>query len=289
MNRSQRTGIVTSLIVYLFSSFSIVLYMDYAMNRALPTILLSLPIYLVMYIIFFLIKYLIMQTEIIEENLKDITVKKLEKDIVYDELKEAYKRVENLTAMKERNRIAREIHDTVGHTLTTVLVEIEASKRLINKDTGKALDKLNLAQEQVRKGLNDIRSSVRILENGQEIMSFSQSLNAIIEDTKKHSEVAIKTQIEEINLTEEQGKVILSALLEGLTNGIRHGKSTAFLFRLLNKNGHIFFSLSDNGRGTAVLTPGFGLKAMRERVEELGGRLSINTCPEEGLELCIEL
>lgn len=55
----------------------------------------------------------------------------------------------------------------MGHTLTTVLVELEASKRLMNKDKDLALEKMNLAQSQVRKGLNDIRGSVRVLERGK--------------------------------------------------------------------------------------------------------------------------
>lgn len=290
INNNQRTGITASALLYVISSFSILYHVDFVMEKAVIPILLSLSLYIVVYIIFFLIHYLLIQTEVIEGALKDIIIKKLEKDILYNNLKEAYEKVEAVTALKERNRIAREIHDTVGHTLTTVLVEIEACKRLMKKDVELAMDKLSLAQGQVRKGLNDIRGSVRLLENGEDILDFYGALETIIRDTEKHSGVVVKSHIDTgIVLTKLQEKVLLSALLEGLTNGIRHGKSTAFVFKLYSEGGKIGFSLEDNGVGAAVVTPGFGLRAMRGRVVDLGGSLEVASKPLEGFGLYIAL
>ncbi|WP_246615481.1 sensor histidine kinase [Clostridium thailandense] len=262
--------------------------LNFENTKAVSAILLDLPIFIIVYIIFFLINHLLKQTEVIEAALKDITVKKLEKDSMYNDLKEAYERVENITALKERNRIAREIHDTVGHTLTTVLVELEAARRLIKKDLELAESKLNLAQNQVRKGLNDIRSSVRILENGQDILDFYSDLESIIAETEKHSEAIIKAQIDyDIVLNKGQEKVILSALLEGLANGIRHGKSSAFLFKLYKNKEKVLFSLEDNGKGSDIVTYGFGLRAMRERILELNGSLDISSKLGEGFGIYI--
>jgi len=217
-------------------------------------------------------------------------LEKLEKDCVYSNLKGAYEKLEMMTILKERNKIAREIHDTVGHTLTTVLVEIEASKRLIRVNSDLSLEKLNLAQGQVRKGLNDIRSSVRVLEKGDELLEFYPSLEALIKDTELHSEVTIKAQIDSsLILNRQAEKILFSSLLEGLTNGIRHGRSTAFLFKLFMKEDRVCFSLEDNGVGAGTLSLGFGLRAMRDRVYELDGSFDINSDIEEGLELLITL
>lgn len=288
VNQSFYPGIVAFFMLYAISSISILTKLNFENVKAVSAILLDLPIFIIVYIIFFLINHLLKQTEIIEAALKDITVKKLEKDSMYNDLKEAYERVENVTALKERNRIAREIHDTVGHTLTTVLVELEAARRLIKKDIELAESKLNLAQNQVRKGLNDIRSSVRILENGQDILDFYSDLESIIAETEKHSEAIIKAQIDyDIVLNKGQEKVILSALLEGLTNGIRHGKSSAFLFKLYANKEKILFSLEDNGRGSDIVTYGFGLRAMRERILELNGNLDISSKLGEGFGIYI--
>lgn len=288
VNQRFIIGIIAFFILYSISCVSILIQLHYDNIRAISVMLSSLPIFIVIYIIFFLINHLLKQTELIEVALKDLTVKKLEKDTMYNDLKEAYDRVETITALKERNRIAREIHDTVGHTLTTVLVEMEAAKRLIRKDIDIAESKLSLAQGQVRKGLNDIRNSVRILEKGQDILDFYSDIQSIIAETEKHSGVIIKAQIEQdIAFTKSQEKIILSALLEGLANGIRHGKGSAFLFKLYLNDGKAIFLLEDNGVGSDIVAYGFGLRAMRERILELGGNLDISSKLGEGFGIYI--
>lgn len=288
VNQRFIIGIIAFFILYSISCVSILIQLHYDNIRAISVMLSSLPIFIVIYIIFFLINHLLKQTELIEAALKDLTVKKLEKDTMYNDLKEAYDRVETITALKERNRIAREIHDTVGHTLTTVLVEMEAAKRLIRKDIDIAESKLSLAQGQVRKGLNDIRNSVRILEKGQDILDFYSDIQSIIAETEKHSGVIIKAQIEHnIAFTKSQEKIILSALLEGLANGIRHGKGSAFLFKLYLNDGKAIFLLEDNGVGSDIVAYGFGLRAMRERILELGGNLDISSKLGEGFGIYI--
>jgi signal transduction histidine kinase len=128
-----------------------------------------------------------------------------------------------------------------------------------------------------------------VLETGEDIMDFYSDIKSIINETEKHSGVIIKSQIDDsINLNKAQEKVILSALLEGLTNGIRHGKSSAFLFKLYLDENEIKFSLEDNGEGTDVFVPGFGIRAMTERVKELKGKINISSKAGEGFGIYID-
>lgn len=279
-------SIIASCIIYVVSGFMLYFKFTNDSSSMVLSMILMLLVYFTVFIIFSLVHYLLKQNEIIKHSLRDITIKNIEKDNLYRNLKEAYSKVENITALRERNKIAAEIHDTVGHTLTTVLVELEASKRLMGKDAAKALDKLNLAQGQVRKGLNDIRSSVRILEKGDDILDFYRSLDALIQDTEKHSEVTIKTSIDRnITIAEEMRNTIFSALMEGLSNGIRHGKSTVFFFNLGKDGNNVRFLLQDNGAGSSVISPGFGLRAMRARVEDTKGTLNVSSIDGQGFEL----
>lgn len=288
VNTKRRISLEVSAGIYAVSCFILYFKLKNDSSRVVLDILLILVVYATTYIIFSLINYMLIQNEIIEYSLKNITIRNIEKDNLYRNLKEAYSKVETITALRERNKIAAEIHDTVGHTLTTVLVELEASKRLMNKDKDLALEKMNLAQNQVRKGLNDIRGSVRVLERGEDILDFYDSLEALIEDTEQHSEVVIKTSIDkDIKMNYDMGKMIFSALMEGLSNGIRHGRSTAFFFKLSHDDNKIYFSLQDNGKGTAVISPGFGLRAMRTRVEELKGTLDATSEEGQGFNLDI--
>lgn len=290
LNFSSLFSVISSLFSFTLYSCALNVMMNYNSSAVFAKMLLSIPIYCIVYLIFFLVKYLLRQTDIIEAALKDITIQKLEKDCIYANLKEAYEKLELMTIHKERNKIAREIHDTVGHTLTTVLVELEASKRLMGVNETLALEKLNLAQGQVRKGLNDIRSSVRVLEKGEELLDFYPAIEALINETELHSDVVVKSQIDtSLNLTNEAKNIVFSSLQEGLTNGIRHGKSTAFLFKLVKKEDKMFFSLEDNGLGSGTLSPGFGLRAIRDRVSELNGSFDINSGEAEGFELIFTL
>lgn len=290
INFNKKQGYMYSVLVYLMNFLSAIIMLKEKINVIPVFILVTVPIYIIFIIIFKLINYLLFQNKIIEESLKEITVKKIEKDEVYSHLSEAYEKVELMTANSERNKIAREIHDTVGHTLTTVLVEMEASKRLMDKDIIKAKEKLSLAQEQVRKGLNDIRSSVRILEQGKEIMDFWGSLKTFIAECEMHSDIIVKSHMDsDVNVYDSGKKVIYRALQEGLTNGIRHGKSTAFIFKLFERDNSINFSLEDNGIGAVALTKGFGLRSMEERVKELGGQLDIYSEEGEGFSIYIKL
>lgn len=238
----------------------------------------------------YVVKYFLRQNEFIDKTLKELTVKTLEQEKTYNELKEAYGKLQDITVLKERNKIAREIHDTVGHTLTTVLVEMEVGRKLAPKDMDQALEKFKMAQEQVRKGLNDLRNSVRMLEKGDEIMDFLPSIHSLINDTKKHAGVVIYSDIDIVSkLDDSLRRTLYHALQEGLTNGIRHGKSSAFVFKLIEQDGNILFSLEDNGIGCSIITPGFGLKSMKERVKEHSGSFKIELQPEGGFGLYIDI
>ncbi|MCX7772017.1 MAG: sensor histidine kinase [Clostridia bacterium] len=230
------------------------------------------------------------QKQRLSETMGALKVKSHQLQNAYLKLKETSEELEEMTIVQERNRIAREIHDTVGHTLTTVLLELEAAERLIPVDPSLSAEKLSIAKGQVRKGLADIRESVHTLKSGHEMMSLEQSLRLLIEETQKSGAIAIRSRLEPISrLTRDQEKMLYRALQEGLTNGIRHGKSTAFVFQLYEEKGYVKFLLSDNGQGTAKLQQGFGLTSMEERVKALGGTLTIETAPGEGLALAISI
>lgn len=211
-------------------------------------------------------------------------------EVMNKKYRETMNALEEITALRERNRIASEIHDTVGHTLTTVLIEIEAGKRLLSKNFDKAMEKFNLSQEQVRKGLDNIRNSVRTLKDGNDILSIIPSLYVLVQETERHAGVSIKCFFSPIPaLRNEVGKVLYKALQEGLTNGIRHGQSTEFVCYLSFIENRIIFSLKDNGKGFNNISLGYGLSIMKEQVEELGGTLNISSYERQGCCLEVEI
>ncbi|WP_176220650.1 sensor histidine kinase [Cohnella massiliensis] len=179
--------------------------------------------------------------------------------------------------LQERRRITGSIHDSVGHALTATIVQLEAAKRLLRRDPKTALDKLNASKQLVRKGLEEIRLSSRIVENQTPEFHLLEAIHALIEETKQSTGVFIGCRLEAVpdSLSMLQKRVLYQALQEGLTNGIRHGESRRFDFSLTMAGGEIVFRLANDGRTYSPTEFGFGLQAMAERVAELGGRMEL--------------
>ncbi|MGF7049643.1 putative ATPase/signal transduction histidine kinase [Paenibacillus sp. DS2015] len=190
---------------------------------------------------------------------------------------------------EERNRIAHEIHDIVGHTLTSTILQIEAGKRLLHKDVDGATIRLKEAQDLVRHSLNEIRGSVHMLKEDK-FTDLVLMMNQLIRNTERNTEVVIHAALHELpEMPIAHKKTLYHALQEGLTNGIRHGASTEFHFSLEIVGSYVQFRLEDQGIGASNIVMGFGLKAMKERAEQLGGSLSIDSRPNQGCLLRIDL
>jgi signal transduction histidine kinase len=221
---------------------------------------------------------------------KELQAKSKELERAYEKLQELYEEKAEVTILKERNRIAGEIHDTVGHILTTVRIQLEASKRLIKKDPDLALEKLNSAQQQVKTGLHDIRKSVRALNEGEDLISFVDLLKAFIAEIEKNSDVTIQYNFSEMPaLDKELQNIIYRALQEGITNGIRHGKSKRFEIALNYEDNRIRYSIKDMGKGFEEIKLGFGLHNMKAKVESVGGIFKIQSVVNDGVTIYIEI
>lgn len=284
------TGGVT-LVGYIIHGFERYLNFQQPNFSFLVSILLvDLVIFLGSFIMMTFIRYQIQQKEHLRQVMIQLKIKTKELEKTYQKLKETSMELEDITVLRERNRIAREIHDTVGHTLTTVLLGLEAGERLIVIDPASAASKVKLAKSQIRKGLNDIRTSVETLNSGNEMLDFISTIKLLIHETMLHGDVNIRYQIDELpQLTSEEEKALYRALQEGITNGIRHGKSNAFVFNLKLTNKWIEFLLQDNGVGAKKLIPGFGLTIMEERIKGVGGIFRIYCKPGEGCLIQISI
>ncbi|WP_168735418.1 sensor histidine kinase [Cohnella fermenti] len=201
--------------------------------------------------------------------------------------------LEHKTALQERARISREIHDSVGHTLTAALSGVQTASRAIRKDNhALAAEMMERTEESIRRGLNDVRTSVHLLREGVPGTSFLPEIVKLIEETKGRAGVQIDREIDE-SLPELPPLVELTiyrALQEGLTNGLRHAGSTRFRFKLNARDGAIRFRLENEGPVPGSVTPGFGLNSMKERVEAVSGKLTIGaTEARDGMSLNIDI
>jgi|GEM_PF-704042 len=196
-----------------------------------------------------------------------------------------------ISVLEERNRIARDIHDQVGHTLTASIVQMEAGLHMLGKDFDAARDKLQLVADLVRQGLREMRQSVHTLHDQELQLDLFSSLIKLIQDTERYADVKIEHELEPLAqpLRPELEQLFLHALQEGLTNGIRHGRSGRFSLQLKQQAGHIEFMLDNDGEPYRAAQLGFGLSAMKRQAESWQGSLSIGPAPTASCRLEIRI
>ncbi|MNB88968.1 Serine/threonine-protein kinase PknL [compost metagenome] len=225
----------------------------------------------------------------LKKNLEDQVVERTRS--LERSMRETSAALAEATVFEERNRIAQEIHDIVGHTLTSTILQIEAGKRLLQKkEIDSGFQRLAEAQDLVRHSLNEIRGSVHMLKEDR-YSDLTVMLKQLIRDTERNAGVVVHAVIYDLPeaMSTAYKKAIYHALQEGLTNGIRHGKSAEFHFSLESVGANLQFRLKDCGLGMSPIVMGFGLRTMKERVEQLGGSLSIDSEMDEGCLLEIDL
>ncbi|MDQ6419661.1 histidine kinase [Paenibacillus sp. LHD-117] len=212
-------------------------------------------------------------------------------------LRERAESLAEISVLEERNRIAYEMHDVVGHTLTAAIVQLEATKKLAAGENGVPPEKLDMLSGLVRKGLDDIRGAVRLLKTEEMSLPLDVSLLELIQYAEDTMDIRVDADIfvpAELQLGRLAEQVLYHALQEGLTNGIRHGRCTRFRFSLRPSGKLLRFRLVSDGEPFGSAVPGFGLAAMKERVELMGGVLSVSSSVSkegapEGCALSIDL
>lgn len=201
---------------------------------------------------------------------------------------------EELATMRERNRVAREIHDNLGHYLTVVNVQIEAAKTIMLTQPEKAQDALDKAQNLTQEGLAAVRHSVSALrESPLENQTLAEALAQLTEEVRETGLVAQLTITGEA--AERDPKVELTlyrAVQEGLTNVRKHARASRVDINLRYEPQETVLTLKDNGIGTDLAqksSSSFGLVGIEERVNLLNGRMQIITTPQHGFQFTITL
>ena len=217
------------------------------------------------------------------------TLKEL--DASRKELQKAYDELEEVTVLQERQRIAKDIHDTAGHSITTVIMQTEAAKLILDKNPREAKNKIIAANLQAKHALEELRDSVHLLSGRTQKLTLKEALPLIVRESTDGTGIKIRYAIEEIAVSDEYHRFICNTLKEGISNGLRHGGATAFWFELRTNGEKIEFLLSDNGVGaaTATLKEGLGLFGMKERTKKLGGEIAFSSEEGEGFEIFLSL
>ena len=214
----------------------------------------------------------------------------LKKQIITNKLlKEQALKLEEMAVLRERSRITGEIHDTVGHTLTSASIAIEAGEKLLESNLEAAREKLISAREQVQKGLLDIRQSVKAIQSGGE-KAFESAVHDLAVDIEKRMGLVITAIVTlKTPLLPIQQNVFLNAAKECATNSQKHGHATQADLLIQEYKGTVTFTYTDNGAGTDSVEYGFGLHNMSRQAASLGGAMTSQSGKGEGFTVSISL
>ena len=210
-----------------------------------------------------------------------ITIQARAKEAGDARLRMAQEEVERLAKLAERERIARDMHDLLGHTLSVVVLKSELAQKLMTRDPGRAMQEIAEIERISRQGLAEVREAITGYR--------STGLAAEIEHVRETlTSAGIDTTIEAraIKLAPAQETALSLALREAATNVIRHAAATKCHIRFYAQDGSALMEVQDDGRGGDAPF-GNGLIGMRERIDALGGVLMRET--ERGTRLSIRL
>ena len=194
-----------------------------------------------------------------------------------DQLRDYAVNMERMTQMRERNRLAREIHDTLGHTLTGIIMGADAGLALLDVAPEESRKRIEVVAQSARNGLTDVRRSIKALRpDALERSNLVQALEEMVENFRLTTSAQIDyfREVEELRLDPDEEDTLYRVVQEGLTNAVRHGQADRIEIRIARAGNVVSVSVRDNGTGCGVLEEGFGLRHMRERLEMLGGTLS---------------
>lgn len=198
-------------------------------------------------------------------------------------LKLSHDEVRRLAALAERERIGRDLHDLLGHTLSLIALKSELAGKLLDRDPVRAGCEINEVTRVARDALLQVRravSGIRVAGLAAELASAKLLLES--------DGVAFSYALGHVDLPIEQETALALVVREAITNVQRHAYARRAEVTLEASNGRVRLIVRDDGRG-GVATPGNGLRGMRERIEELGGRIRVDSRAGNGTRLEIEL
>jgi signal transduction histidine kinase len=216
------------------------------------------------------------------------------------ELRQANERLHQLSAQaqklavaEERNRLAREMHDALGHRLTVAVVQLEGAERLVERDPDRARGMIRTMRDELKTGLAELRETVATLRQSQDDPldeRLERLTRGFQEATGLHLDLQLPPQLPELSSSVQH--TLFRATQEGLTNIQKHADAERIEVALVRRGSELELTVSDDGAGpappnTADDGGGYGLQGLRERAGKLGGRATLEAPPGGGTRLIV--
>ena len=306
LTKNKKNILINILLIWGFAFYGIRFNEDWR-NMIWNTGILIAVVLVVIAVIWSLIVYYLNRyremKDHLEQALKYSALDAMNERQLRMEIAETKNLAEENARLEERERISRDIHNSVGHTLSAATVTLDAAQMLMDSDLDKANQKIDQANERIHEAIGSVRSVVRTLDAEDDnifVCDYVNSLKELLNNFSLDTEIKIHHNLD---IIKDDGKIklsraafISSAISELLTNGVKHGNATVFVVLVTLDQAHIGIQVSDNGTGWGnisfeqkqrKLKDGFGLRKMENHVKENAGNIEIDG--DEGFSVKISL
>lgn len=290
------------LINYFFHSFYIIVLLEASLTLELTRgiilgtliVLVSMVkyIYLIYYkfnlsnvsqmMFFFMINILILIVASFAQQNKQERDKK---DVLYRELLDAHRKLKEytdelnrLSVIEEKNKIARDIHDNLGHNMTALIMQLQMAEHYMKTGSGKSQEMLQDSIQTARGSLTSIREVVETLRGKETVISAEKAVRTLVDEFSQKTGAEINLNINGAVINDvKAGTALYHILQESLTNSIRHGNASKIDVDLDYSGNSVSFSIKDNGSGSESIKEGFGMKGIRERADAFNGKVEFKS------------
>ncbi len=234
------------------------------------------------FIFFFLVNVLILIIAIFAQYNK---TEKEKKDTLYRELLDTHKKlkeyteeVRRLSIIEEKNRIARDIHDNLGHSMTALIMQLQMAEHYLKSDSSKSIELIDSSIITAKDSLTSIREVVETLRGNSSVLLSDKAIQVLVDEFSEKTGVIINLKLNG-NVTQnyDTATALYHIIQEGMTNAVRHGKAKGIWIEINYGDNIVEFNIKDNGTGVVTINEGYGIKGIKERVKALKGSVEFKS------------
>lgn len=221
-----------------------------------------------------------------------IKVDQLHKELAlsYEKLQEQSEEIEQLSVSKERNRLAGEIHDNLGHNLVALNMNLDVAHKIMDKDMDKAKELMVKSQSLTKESIEDLRLAVYALRKGSSL-SLKKSITKLIDNFQNTGKPKFLIDIDETaeTLPTAYKEKLVVSVKESITNSIKHGDPEVITIHIKYEDAKLIVRIKDNGKGCNQLVKGNGLLGIENSIGKIGGKVNYNLKHDKGFEVIFVL
>ncbi|HEY2421321.1 MAG TPA: sensor histidine kinase [Neobacillus sp.] len=224
---------------------------------------------------------------------RGISLEREKGQLLNTELAEAHVKLKEITIVKERTRIAQEMHDSIGHSLIALRMHLEFVENMMEADPQKAGEALAKAHNFSQKSIKELRKAVAVLKDKSKSsqIELEELLHDMIESlqTSGNLKFTLNFDKEVESCNQNMKNSIYNSVREAVTNGLKHGKAQQFRIDITKSSESIRVIVEDNGQGCGQIKKSHGLEGIEERISVLNGKVSFSSEKGHGFKLFAEI